>query len=69
MPQGQQRTRARGHNLELYDVIYDGEISGDQLRGGLGLLTGVTTSPRRLLVISWRWFQCKECYIYILQME
>ena len=40
MPQGQQRTRARGHNLELYDVIYDGEISNDWLSGGLGLLTG-----------------------------
>ena len=52
MPQGQQRTRARGHNLELYDVIYDGEISGDQLRGGLGLLTGVTHPQDAVLVIS-----------------
>ena len=43
MPQGQQKGKVKGSNLDLYDMIYDGDIPNQFLSGGLGQLTGVLT--------------------------
>ena len=40
MPQGQQKGKVKGSNLDLYDMIYDGDIPNQFLSGGLGQLTG-----------------------------